>query len=143
MNHAKTPLLCGIGILLDLHELEKSKLRQLSNELRMAPAVDARFAKPLDTELAERLINEHEIIIAIKEASIGGFATQAFEHLARNDLIQNDLKMRSKHLTDRFQDQASPLDKYNDADFNANHIVRTALRSLGAEKTAADIQVSA
>ena len=143
MNHAKTPLLYGIVILSGLHELPKSKLRQLSNELCMAPAVDARFAKPLDTELAERLINEHELIIMIEEASIGGCATQALEHLARNDLIQNDLKMRSKHLTDRFQDQASPLDKYNDADLNAIHIVRTALRSLGAEKTAADIQVSA
>ena len=109
----------------------------------MAPAVDARFAKPLDTELAEQLVNEHEIVITIEEASIGGFATQALEHLAINDLIQNDLTMRPKHLTDRFQDQASPLDMYDDADLNANHIVRTALRSLGAEKTAADIQVSA
>ena len=143
MNHAKTPLLYGIDILSDLHELPKSKLRQLSNELRMAPAVDARFAKPLDTELAERLVKEHEIIITIEEASIGGFATQVLEHLARNDLIQDGLKIRPMHLPDRFQDQASPFDMYNDAELNASHIVQTALRTLGAERTAAAIEAGA
>ena len=32
---------------------------------------------------------------------------------------------------------------YNDAELNASHIVQTALRTLGAEKTAADIKESA
>ena len=46
-------------------------------------------------------------------------------------------------LPDRFQDQASPFDMYNDAELNASHIVQTALRTLGAEKTAADIEAGA
>ena len=32
---------------------------------------DARFAKPLDTELVERLVKEHEVVVTIEEASIG------------------------------------------------------------------------
>src|SRR3954467_15826702 len=35
---------------------------------------DARFAKPLDTELVLRLAAEHEVLITIEEGAIGGFA---------------------------------------------------------------------
>src|SRR5215470_1948607 len=34
---------------------------------------DARFAKPLDTELLLRLAREHEVLITIEEGAIGGF----------------------------------------------------------------------
>ena len=34
---------------------------------------DARFAKPLDTDLVLRLAREHEVLITIEEGSIGGF----------------------------------------------------------------------
>ena len=108
-----------------------------------ATVADARFAKPLDTDLVERLVKEHEVVITIEEASIGGFATQVLEYLAKNDLIQDGLKIRPMHLPDRFQDQASPFEMYDDAELNASHIVQTALLALGAEKTAADIKASA
>ena len=58
-------------------------------------------------------------------------------------MIQDGLKIRPMHLPDRFQDQASPFDMYNDAELNASHIVQTALRTLGVEKTAADIEAGA
>ena len=53
------------------------------------------------------------------------------------------MKIRPMHLPDRFQDQASPFEMYDDAELNASHIVQTALLALGAEKTAADIKASA
>ncbi len=84
------------------------------------------FAKPLDTEMVERLVREHEVVITVEEASIGGFAAQVLEHLAKNDLIKDGLKIRPMHLPDRFQDQASPYDMYEDAELNAKHIVQTA-----------------
>jgi len=101
-----------------------------------ATVADARFAKPLDTELVERLIKEHEVVIMIEEASIGGFATQVLEHLVKNDLIRDGLKLRPMHLPDRFQDQASPFEMYNDAELNASHIVNTALKAFGVGKSA-------
>ena len=101
-----------------------------------ATVADARFAKPLDTELVERLVQEHEVVITIEEASIGGFATQVLEHLAQNDLIKDGLKLRPMHLPDRFQDQASPFEMYDDAELNAKHIVQTALTAFGDNKTA-------
>ncbi|MEL0021354.1 MAG: transketolase C-terminal domain-containing protein, partial [Rickettsiales bacterium] len=108
-----------------------------------ATVADARFAKPLDTELVERLAREHEVVVTIEEASIGGFATQVLEHLARHDLIADGLKIRPMHLPDRFQDQANPFDMYDDAELNAKHIVQTALLALGANKTAAEIAAGA
>ena len=94
---------------------------------------DARFAKPLDTELVERLAREHEVLITIEEGSIGGFASRVVDHLIRNDLIRPSLKVRPMTLPDKFQDQASPYDMYEEAQLNAKHIEVTALAALGEE----------
>ena len=104
-----------------------------------ATVADARFAKPLDTELVEHLVKEHEVVVIIEEASIGGFASQVLDHLAKNDLIKDGLKIRPMHLPDRFLDQDAPFEMYNDAGLNAAHIVQTALLAIGADKTAAEI----
>ena len=104
-----------------------------------ATVADARFAKPLDTELVERLVKEHEVVVIIEEASIGGFASQVLDHLAKNDLIKDGLKIRPMHLPDRFLDHDAPFEMYNDAGLNAAHIVQTALLAIGADKTAAEL----
>ena len=94
---------------------------------------DARFAKPLDTPLIETLAKEHEVLITIEEGSIGGFASRVLDYLIRNDLTRPNLKIRPMTLPDRFQDQASPYDMYEEAQLNANHIEATALAALGEE----------
>ena len=43
---------------------------------------DARFAKPLDTDLIRRLAREHEVLITIEEGSVGGFASHVLQYLA-------------------------------------------------------------
>ena len=117
-----------------LHEVMKAA-DELAAHGYPATVADARFAKPLDTELVERLVREHEVVITIEEASIGGFASQVLEHLAKNDLIKDGLKIRPMHLPDRFQDQANPFDMYDEAELNAKHIVQTALLAFGNDKS--------
>ena len=95
---------------------------------------DARFAKPLDTDLVERLAREHEVLITLEEGAIGGFATAVLDHLVRNDLVAEGLKVRPLYFPDRFQDQAKPYDMYADAGLNAAQIAATALRALGEPK---------
>ena len=92
---------------------------------------DARFAKPLDTDLVERLAKEHEVLITIEEGSIGGFAARVMDHLIRNDKIVPGLKIRPMTLPDKFQNQASPFDMYSEAKLNAPDITTTALEALG------------
>ena len=96
-----------------------------------ATVADARFAKPLDTALIERLAREHEVLITIEEASIGGFASQVMHHLAHRGLLDRGLKFRPMVLPDRFIDHDQPERQYDDARLNARHIVETALAALG------------
>ncbi|MEL7274050.1 MAG: 1-deoxy-D-xylulose-5-phosphate synthase, partial [Pseudomonadota bacterium] len=55
---------------------------------------DARFAKPLDTDLVERLAREHEVLITVEEGSTGGFGAMVLHHLAASGGLDHGLKIR-------------------------------------------------
>ncbi|MGH6989514.1 MAG: 1-deoxy-D-xylulose-5-phosphate synthase [Stellaceae bacterium] len=97
---------------------------------------DARFAKPLDTDLVERLARDHEVLITIEEGAIGGFASQVMHHLAHRALLENGLKLRPMVLPDRFIDQDAPAKQYDTAGLDAPHIVREVLGAHGREMPA-------
>ena len=92
---------------------------------------DARFAKPLDTALVERLAREHEVLITIEEGSMLGFGAIVMQHLALRGLLDAGLKIRPMCLPDRLIEHDSPRKQYEDAGLNAPHIVATALAALG------------
>jgi 1-deoxy-D-xylulose-5-phosphate synthase len=98
-----------------------------------ATVADARFAKPLDTDLIRRLAREHEVLITIEEGSIGGFASQVLQYLATNGLLDHGLKVRPMILPDRFIDHAAPAKQYEQAGLNAPAIVATAIAALGQQ----------
>lgn len=95
---------------------------------------DARFAKPLDTDLIDRLVKDHEVLITIEEGSIGGFCSFVLNHLAQTGAIDKGVKIRPMFLPDRFVAHASPVEMYTDAGLQAADIVNTALGALGMEK---------
>ncbi len=68
---------------------------------------DARFAKPLDTALIERLAREHEVLITIEEGSIGGCSAAVMQHLAWTGLLDRGLKVRPMVMPDIFIDHDS------------------------------------
>ena len=92
---------------------------------------DARFAKPLDTDLLLRLAREHEVLITIEEGAIGGFAAHVLQALAANGVLDSGLKVRSMVLPDVFIDQDSPAAMYAKAGLDAKGIVATAFEALG------------
>jgi 1-deoxy-D-xylulose-5-phosphate synthase len=94
---------------------------------------DARFAKPLDTDLINRLVREHEVVITIEEGSIGGFGSHVLHHLATNGQLDHGLKIRTMVLPDVFLEHDSQNAQYDLAGLNARHIVATALAALGRE----------
>ncbi len=98
-----------------------------------ATVADARFAKPLDTDLIRRLAREHEVLITIEEGSVGGFASQVLQYLASNGLLDHGLKVRPMILPDRFIDHAAPAKQYEQAGLNAPAIVATAIAALGQQ----------
>jgi 1-deoxy-D-xylulose-5-phosphate synthase len=94
---------------------------------------DARFAKPLDTDLVRRLAREHEVLITVEEGSVGGFGSQVLQYLAMAGLLDRGLKVRPLALPDRFLDQAAPRRQYDLAGLNAPQIVTAVLAALGTE----------
>jgi 1-deoxy-D-xylulose-5-phosphate synthase len=98
-----------------------------------ATVADARFAKPLDTKLVERLAREHEVLLTVEEGAIGGFGSHVLHHLANVGLLDRGLKVRPLVLPDRFVDHDAPYQQYETAGLNARHIVASALAALGRE----------
>ena len=95
--------------------------------------VDARFAKPLDTDLIKRLAREHEVLITIEEGAVGGFAAHVLQFLAAEGMLDAGLKIRPLILPDRFLAHDKPQLQYDEAGLNAPQIVTSALTALGRE----------
>ncbi|MBN8936878.1 MAG: 1-deoxy-D-xylulose-5-phosphate synthase, partial [Rhizobiales bacterium] len=94
---------------------------------------DARFAKPLDTDLVLRLAREHEVLITIEEGSIGGFGAQVLHTLAEHGALDRGLKVRSMVLPDIFIDQDSPAAMYARAGLDTKGIVKKVFEALGKD----------
>jgi 1-deoxy-D-xylulose-5-phosphate synthase len=94
---------------------------------------DARFVKPLDTDLIDRLAREHEILVTIEEGSTGGFGGLVLHYLAQSGALDRGLKVRSKVLPDRFIDHNAPAKMYEQAGLSSVGIVETVLSALGRE----------
>jgi 1-deoxy-D-xylulose-5-phosphate synthase len=92
---------------------------------------DARFAKPLDTDLVERLAREHEVLITIEEGAVGGFSSFVLHHLASVGLLDHGLKIRPMVLPDWFIEHDTPQAQYEQAGLTARHITQTAMGALG------------
>ena len=105
-----------------------------------ATVADARFAKPLDTDLIRRLAREHEVLITIEEGSIGGFATQVMTDLANTGLLDGGLKFRPMTLPDIFIDHEKPEIQYEQAGLTASHIVANVLAVLGRDVDAGSVR---
>ena len=94
---------------------------------------DARFAKPLDTDLVVRLAREHEVLITIEEGSIGGFGSFVVQELAEHAVLDRGAKVRCMVLPDVFIDQDSPTAMYAQANLDAKGIVAKVFEALGKD----------
>lgn len=95
-----------------------------------ATVADARFAKPLDTDLVGRLADEHEVLITIEEGSMGGFGAYVLQELAKAGRLDYGLKVRTMVLPDLFIDQDTPAKMYEQAGLHADAIVEEVFKVL-------------
>ena len=103
---------------------------------------DARFAKPLDTDLVLRLAREHELLVTVEEGAIGGFGAHVMQFLAESGALdRTNFKVRSMILPDVFIDHDSPPAMYAKAGLDANGIVAKVFDVFGA-KHAPELQPS-
>ncbi|WP_174235747.1 1-deoxy-D-xylulose-5-phosphate synthase [Pseudohoeflea suaedae] len=98
---------------------------------------DARFAKPLDTDLIRQLATNHEVLITIEEGSVGGFGSHVLNFLAHEGLLDGGLKVRPMAMPDIFMDQAKPEVMYARAGLDRAGIVKAVFTTLGVSAEAA------
>jgi 1-deoxy-D-xylulose-5-phosphate synthase len=101
-----------------------------------ATVADARFAKPLDTDLVRRLASHHEVLITVEEGAIGGFGAHVLHFAAWDGLLDKGLKIRPLVLPDRFIDQDTPERMYESAGLDAKAIVAAVLSAFGRDAAA-------
>ena len=92
---------------------------------------DARFAKPLDTELVKQMAKEHELLIILEEGSVGGFSSQVLHFLALEGLLDGGLKVRPMTLPDIFIDHAPSDEQYKIAQLDSASIIDIIVKTLG------------
>jgi 1-deoxy-D-xylulose-5-phosphate synthase len=89
------PLALGAARLLEQHGIE-------------ATVADARFAKPLDAELAAALAGDHELLVTVEENVLaGGFGSAVLETLADRDGL-GDGRLLRFGLPDRYVTHGKP-----------------------------------
>ena len=95
--------------------------------------VDARFAKPLDENLIWQISNDHEIVIAIEEGSIGGFGSHVSQLLLEKNLLDSNKKFRSLVFPDKFLDHDKPELMYKTAGLDSESIENKILDTLDSK----------
>jgi 1-deoxy-D-xylulose-5-phosphate synthase len=109
----------------------------LADEHAVEPTVaDARFAKPLDGELIERLALEHDLIVTIEDNVLpGGFGSGVLEHLADADLLGATRVLRIG-LPDRYVTHGKPALLHEEVGLTpaavADRVAQTVLEPSGA-----------
>jgi 1-deoxy-D-xylulose-5-phosphate synthase len=106
-----------------------------------ATVADARFAKPLDTALIDRLVEEHAALVTVEQGSTGGFGALVLHHLAQTGQIERGRAIRTMVLPDRFIDQAAPAEMYAWAGLTAADIAATARAALRRETPARGLRL--
>ena len=91
---------------------------------------DARFAKPLDTDLIRQLARHHEVLVVVEEGAAGGFAAQVLHFLAAQGLLDNGLKVRCLTMPDEWVEQAKPEAMLARAGLDHTGIVATVFAAL-------------
>ncbi|MEP9356989.1 1-deoxy-D-xylulose-5-phosphate synthase [Xanthobacter sp. KR7-65] len=96
---------------------------------------DARFAKPIDAELALRLAGGHGALVTVEEGSIGGFGSQVLQLLTDEGMLDRGaVKVRSMVLPDIYIDHDTQARQLAEAGLDANAIVAKAEGLVGKAK---------
>lgn len=115
---------------------ESIKAAENLNAMGLSTTVaDARFAKPLDTELIAQLARNHEVLITVEEGSIGGFGSHVANFLTLNGLLDGTVKFRPMTLPDIYIDHDKPDAMYIAAGLDAGAITDQATNALGLQKS--------
>jgi 1-deoxy-D-xylulose-5-phosphate synthase len=85
---------------------------------------DARFAKPIDTNLLDQLLDNHKYLITIEEGSSGGFSSSILNYIHNERIKTTSTRINNIFFPDRFIDHQSSEDQYEEIGMDAKSIAR-------------------
>jgi len=84
--------------------------------------VDARFAKPLDEDLLNKIIDNHEFVITIEEGSIGGFSSAVLNYVHNKKKTHTSSIINNIIFPDKFIDHNTPANQYKEVGMDSESI---------------------
>ena len=98
---------------------------KLLNNYNIYPTLaDARFAKPIDKNLLDQLLDNHKYLLTIEEGSSGGFGSSILNYIHNERIKTTSTKINNIFFPDRFIDHQSIEDQYEEIGMDANSITR-------------------
>ncbi|MBF0253071.1 MAG: 1-deoxy-D-xylulose-5-phosphate synthase [Candidatus Omnitrophica bacterium] len=98
LREGKNVVIVAVGSMVNV-ALQTAEI--LSKEKIEVGVVDARFIKPLDTVMLDKLVNQKKNIVTLEEGVVtGGFGSAVLEFLAWHNI--NDIKIKCLGLPDEF-----------------------------------------
>jgi 1-deoxy-D-xylulose-5-phosphate synthase len=97
---------------------------------------DARFAKPLDEDLLQQLLQHHQLLITVEEGSQGGFGSLVLHTAHQRGWMDGGTgaatapRLRTLTLPDRFIDHASQAEQLAEAGLDSASIVAAVRQAL-------------
>jgi 1-deoxy-D-xylulose-5-phosphate synthase len=96
---------------------------------------DARFAKPIDLELMQRLAADHELLVTVEEGVLaGGFGSAVWEAL--NDAGSDLPKILRIGMPDRYVTHGKPALLHREVDYTGKAIAERITAEIGAHAPA-------
>ncbi|MDC0093884.1 1-deoxy-D-xylulose-5-phosphate synthase [Alphaproteobacteria bacterium] len=96
---------------------------------------DARFAKPIDTQLLQELWKTHSKLIIVEEGAVGGFSSHCLHFLSSKGILNHgDKEIRCVTMPDYFQDHASQNEQLAKAGLDCHGLINTIHEMLPLSK---------
>ena len=99
----------------------------------MVTVADARFAKPIDTDLIDDLVKTHSKLVVVEENSPGGFSAHLLQYLANTGHLDSGLAVRCLSIPDELFEHDSQAGQLADAGLDCDGIVATLRGVAGIE----------
>ncbi len=106
----------------------KEAIKLLNTQNIFPTLADARFAKPIDKDLIDKLLDNHKYLITIEEGSSGGFGSSVLNYIHNERRKPTLTKINNINFPDRFIDHKSPEDQYKEIGMDADSIVNKIIK---------------
>ena len=98
--------------------------------------INARFIKPIDTEMIENIAKKHKFILTLEDGSIaGGFGSSILEYFS--SVNNNEIEVLIHGIPDKYIDHGTQAELYEELQLNAEGILKISINRFFAENNLA------